>query len=178
METAGALAPKTRAKQCLRFGTGRHKAREGAGFTAFTGEDRNTGTGWLRSQSRANPSPKSFEFPANREINREKHRNPAICGREGLQTPFQDKDLQPFSLLNPNREFFSTNREISSTNREIPGHNRDTDLNRGSQPMRATPVGGNRVDLEDRRHGLRNGMAGATECVWGRCSEQRGGRPT
>jgi hypothetical protein len=36
------------------------------------------------------------------------------------------RNQQPFSLLDPNREFFSTNREIFSTNREIPGHNRDT----------------------------------------------------
>jgi hypothetical protein len=82
------------------------------------------------------------EFPANREINREKHRNPGIWVREGLQTPFQDNDLQPFSLLNLNREFFSTNREIFPVNREIPGDNRDTDLNRGSQPMRTAPVAG------------------------------------
>jgi hypothetical protein len=47
-----------------------------------------------------------------------------------------------FSLLDPNRELFSTNREISSMNREIPGHNRDTDLNRGSQPMRTAPIAG------------------------------------
>jgi hypothetical protein len=33
METAGAFAPKTRAKQCLRFGIGRHDARKGAGFS-------------------------------------------------------------------------------------------------------------------------------------------------
>jgi hypothetical protein len=35
--------------------------------------------------------------------------------------PFLDKHLQPFSLLDPNREIFSTNRESFPVNREIPG---------------------------------------------------------
>src|SRR3954452_9794772 len=47
METAGAFAPKTRARHCLRFGIGRHKARKGAGFTGLPRECRDTGTGWL-----------------------------------------------------------------------------------------------------------------------------------
>jgi len=47
METAGAVAPKTRARHRLRFGIGRHKARKGAGFRASTGECRDTRTGWL-----------------------------------------------------------------------------------------------------------------------------------
>jgi hypothetical protein len=77
------------------------------------------------------PVSKIPEFPANREINREKHRNPGICGRTRPQTPIQDKGLQPFSLLDPNREFFSTNREIFPVNREIPSRTE----NLGSERM-------------------------------------------
>jgi hypothetical protein len=96
------------------------QARKGAGFTAFTGEDRNTGTGWLRSQSPANPSPKSLNSLLTGKLTG-KNIESGYLRPGGAANPLSGQRLTaifPFSLLNPNREFFSTNREIFPVNRE------------------------------------------------------------
>src|SRR6266478_3424539 len=56
METARAFAPETRSRDRLWFGFRSDKPGKRPGFTDSTGEYRDTRTGWLRSQSRANPS--------------------------------------------------------------------------------------------------------------------------
>src|SRR5882762_8333785 len=56
METARAFAPETCSRDRLWFGFRPDKPGKRLGFTDATGECRDTRTGWLRSQSRANPS--------------------------------------------------------------------------------------------------------------------------
>ena len=56
METARPFAPETRSRDRLWFGFGPDKPGKRPGFTDSTGEYRDTRTGWLRRQSRANPS--------------------------------------------------------------------------------------------------------------------------
>src|SRR6267154_443299 len=57
METARPFAPETRSSDRLWFGFRPDKPGKRPGFTDSTGEYRDTRTGWLSSQSRANPSP-------------------------------------------------------------------------------------------------------------------------
>src|ERR1700732_3717908 len=56
METARPFAPETRSRGRLWFGFRPDKPGKRPGFRDSTGEYRDTRTGWLRSQSRANPS--------------------------------------------------------------------------------------------------------------------------
>src|SRR5258707_1617125 len=55
----GAITPKQRCQRGLRFGIGAVNAGKRRDFSASTGERGDTRTGWLRGQSRANPSPTS-----------------------------------------------------------------------------------------------------------------------
>jgi hypothetical protein len=70
METARPFAPESRRQRPLRFAFMYEKGGKGPGFRDSTGEYRDTRTGWLRSQSRANPSP-----PPNSLLNRERTGN-------------------------------------------------------------------------------------------------------
>src|SRR6266498_2710134 len=56
METARPFAPETRSRDRLWFGFRPDKPGKRPGFTDSTGEYRDTRTGWLRGQSRANLS--------------------------------------------------------------------------------------------------------------------------
>src|SRR6266496_633848 len=56
METTHPFAPETCRRERLRFAFMRGKGGKRPGFTDSTGEYRDTRTGWLRGQSRANLS--------------------------------------------------------------------------------------------------------------------------
>jgi hypothetical protein len=82
---------------------------------------------WLAEEPvSSEPVSKSLNSLLTGKLIGKKHRNPGICVQEGLKTPFHDKDLQPFFLLDPNREFFSTKQGNFSGERGNSRHNRES----------------------------------------------------